>query len=359
MAESSGCRDDGDVVRATEELDWGAESSFFNQNSLEDMVCLKDDPIDLVDNILWEADEDQINDFVVGPTTIEVVDDDYIPSPSPEEPNDGVGIFTKTRRVPFAYSVNSEFVIKTEAVDDSNMVMFCMICGDRAPYVGSNEFSIHIEQFHKMTPERYVEMYPDFRISEEADATVTYSEVMYEDPVKPTSDYQAHLIAQDDAPKIEELVKEPSRSDGYQYDKSVKPKSQGKDGKERRGIIVTNGNWKNTLDQTDIKIKNNKCTQKSGNGSSLEPFYKGCEYRCKSCGQIKGSVEHIREHVRKSHKELQHCDRANYDMTREEYFDCVLCGVNMLRDYLVIKMHVRSRHKMGMVEYSRDYVNKK
>ena len=63
--------------------------------------------------------------------------------------------------------------------------------------------------------------------------------------------------------------------------------------------------------------------------------------------------------MRKAHKGLKPSDSSNYKMIREEHFDCVLCRVNMLRDYLVIKMHVRSRHKMGMVEYARDYVNKK
>ena len=129
----------GDVVRAQEapltvavqEFDWGAESSVIYDNGLEDnMYCIKDEPID---NILWEAGEDQINDFVVGPSSIEVAEDDYVPPTSPEESTEG---FTKTRRVPFMYRANSKFVVKTEAVDDSNVVMFCMICGDRAPYVG-------------------------------------------------------------------------------------------------------------------------------------------------------------------------------------------------------------------------------
>ena len=355
-----------EIPAAAEELDWGSESSFIYNNSLEDMDCLKDEPIELVDNILWEAGEDQINDFVVGPTSIEVAEDDYIPPPPPEESTEGVGIFTKTRRVPFVYRAHSEFVIKTEAVDDSNMVMFCMICGDRAPYAGSHEFWTHVQHLHKMTPECYVQMYPDFRITEEVNAD-SYGELMYEDPVKLNVGSQAHPMVHYDAPKIEKRGEKRSRGEGNEYGKSVKPKPPGK---ERRsvttssltmagGIIKTNGNWKENLGEIDIKIKNNKNTQKGGNDSSPEPFYKGCEYRCKSCGEMRGSVEHIREHVRKSHKQLQHCDRANYDMTREEHFDCVLCGANMLRDYLVIKTHVRSRHKMGMVEYAKDYVNKK
>ena len=128
----------GDVVRAQEaplpvtvqEFGWGAESSVIYDNGLEDnMYCIKDEPID----ILWEAGEDQVNDFIVGPSSIEVTEDDYVPPTSPEESTEG---FTKTRRVPFMYRANSKFVVKTEAVDDSNVVMFCMICGDRAPYVG-------------------------------------------------------------------------------------------------------------------------------------------------------------------------------------------------------------------------------
>ena len=54
---------------------------------------------------------------------------------------------------------------------------------------------------------------------------------------------------------------------------------------------------------------------------------------------------------------MEHTDSSNYNMTREEFFDCVLCDENMHRDYLVIKMHVRSKHKMGMVEYARDHVD--
>jgi hypothetical protein len=48
-------------------------------------------------------------------------------------------------------------------------------------------------------------------------------------------------------------------------------------------------------------------------------------------------------------------DPSNWDLVRVEYFDCFICGINMLRDYLIIKGHVRSRHKMGMVEYARDH----
>ena len=99
-------------------------------------------------------------------------------------------------------------------------------------------------------------------------------------------------------------------------------------------------------------VKNGNQTKKISTG---EPFYKGCEYRCKTCDKVYGSVEQIRIHLRKSHKMGN--DRDNYDMTRVEYFDCVICGANMLRDYLVIKTHVKSKHKMGMVEYAKDYVN--
>ena len=101
-------------------------------------------------------------------------------------------------------------------------------------------------------------------------------------------------------------------------------------------------------------LKDSNQRKKITNG---EPFYKGCEYQCKTCSNVLGSVEAIRNHLRKSHKFSQNNYRENYDMIREEHFDCVICGTNMLRDYLVIKMHVRSRHKMGMVEYARDHVN--
>ena len=124
-----------------------------------------------------------------------------------------------------------------------------------------------------------------------------------------------------------------------------------------RGVITAGRHGMSYSDKIEEKMKN-KGTQKNGSNNP-DPFYKGCEYRCNSCGEIRGSLEHIREHVRKFHKNLQHCDRANYDMIREEHFDCVICGANMLRDYLIIKMHVRSRHKMGMVEYARDHVNLK
>ena len=123
------------------------------------------------------------------------------------------------------------------------------------------------------------------------------------------------------------------------------------------GVVTAGRHGMSYSDKIEEKMKN-KGTQNNGS-NSLEPFYKGCEYRCNSCGEIRGSLEHIREHVRKFHKNLQHCDRANYDMIREEHFDCVICGANMLRDYLVIKTHVKLRHKMGMVEYARDHVNKK
>ena len=101
-------------------------------------------------------------------------------------------------------------------------------------------------------------------------------------------------------------------------------------------------------------LKDSNKSKKISNG---EPFYKGCEYRCKTCSNVLGSVEAIRNHLRKSHKFSQNNYRENYDMIREEHFDCVICGANMLRDYLVIKTHVKAKHKMGMVEYARDYVN--
>ena len=89
---------------------------------------------------------------------------------------------------------------------------------------------------------------------------------------------------------------------------------------------------------------------------SEQAWYKGCEYLCKVCNETRDSTEHIRNHVKKYHPELQHNDPSNYDMIKEDYFDCVICDENMLRDYLIIKMHVRSRHKMGMVEYANEYV---
>ena len=48
----------------------------------------------------------------------------------------------------------------------------------------------------------------------------------------------------------------------------------------------------------------------------------------------------------------------NLDNAKEVLEDLSLTSVQF-RDYLVIKTHVRSRHKMGMVEYAKDYVNKK
>lgn len=91
--------------------------------------------------------------------------------------------------------------------------------------------------------------------------------------------------------------------------------------------------------------------------STEQAWYKGCEYLCKICSETRDSTEHIRNHVKKYHPELQHNDPSNYDMIKEDYFDCVICDENMLRDYLIIKMHVRSRHKMGMVEYANEYVH--
>jgi hypothetical protein len=48
--------------------------------------------------------------------------------------------------------------------------------------------------------------------------------------------------------------------------------------------------------------------------TELEPpkFYEGCEYRCKICGESRGSVEHIRNHIRKSHKVSQ-CSEVMYE----------------------------------------------
>jgi hypothetical protein len=49
--------------------------------------------------------------------------------------------------------------------------------------------------------------------------------------------------------------------------------------------------------------------------TNLEPpkFYEGCEYRCKTCGELRGSVEHIRNHIRKSHKVSQ-CPQVMYEV---------------------------------------------
>ena len=88
-----------------------------------------------------------------------------------------------------------------------------------------------------------------------------------------------------------------------------------------------------------------------------EQWHKGCEYQCKMCNDTRDSVGDIRKHVKRFHPSMEHTDSSNYNMTREEFFDCVLCDENMHRDYLVIKMHVRSKHKMGMVEYARDHVD--
>ena len=105
--------------------------------------------------------KDQIDDFIVGPSSIEVANNDYVSS-FLDQATDGIGTFAKTRRMSFTYRPNSEFVIKTEPVDDSNLVMTCKICDDRSPYIGSKELKIHIEEYHKMACHFYEEMYPDF-----------------------------------------------------------------------------------------------------------------------------------------------------------------------------------------------------
>ena len=106
------------------------------------------------------------------------------------------------------------------------------------------------------------------------------------------------------------------------------------------------------------KLDHTKAPKKAG-----KPFYKGCEYRCMSCGEMRGSVELIRKHVLKLHKVTHQCDKkacnlCNFNMTRMERYDCVICGANMLRDYWVIKMHVGKIHKMSMPKYAKRYVNK-
>ena len=111
----------------------------------------------MVDNILWEVDEGQINDFFVGPSCIEVAENYDSPSFQGKS-TDGISIFAKSRRKSFTYRPSSEFVIKTEAIDDSNMVMHCKICDDQSPYIGSNELRIHIEGYHKMACQFYKEM---------------------------------------------------------------------------------------------------------------------------------------------------------------------------------------------------------
>ena len=246
-----------------------AEHALIDDNSLEAM----EEPID----ILWEVDEDQINDFFVGPPSIEVADNDY-----------------------------------------------------------SDESTV-------------------FRIIKETGVAVTNDVVQHEDLVTPNS--QAHTTEHyDDASK--ERDKNAFRCgkilkgrEGHFLSKKSPSHTMG------GGVVITGGHGMSYSDRIEEKVMN-KVDLKNGSNSP-EPFYKGCEYRCISCGEIRGSVEHIRNHVRKSHKELQHCDSTNWDMIHEEHFDCVICGANMLRDYLVIKTHVKLRHKMGMVEYARDHVNKR
>ena len=372
------------------------ETAPIHDNSLEAVDCIKEEPIEMMD-IFWEASKDQIDDFIVGPSSIEVANNKYVSSFLDQDNTDGIGTFAKTRRMSFTYRPNSEFVIKTEAVDDSNVVMTCKICDDRSPYIGSKELKIHIEGYHKMACHFYEEMYPDFRITEEGRFAITNTELKDEDPV--TLDSKAHTTGHFDASNLEERDKNAFKGGNTSRGKlkvqdavtlnsqahitalNDASKLENRDnyapsggkilrGKEEcllpknspspimgGGVTLTGGHIVSSLDKMEETIKN-KGTQKNVSNNP-EPFYKGCEYRCNSCGEIRGSLEHIREHVRKFHKNLQHCDRANYDMIREEHFDCVICGANMLRDYLIIKMHVRSRHKMGMVEYARDYVNKK
>jgi len=118
-------------------------------------------------------------------------------------------------------------------------------------------------------------------------------------------------------------------------------------------------NFEHEVEHVDGEVFEIKKEAKKGKPkkrSTEQTWYKGCEYLCKVCNETRDSTEHIRNHVKKYHPELQHNDPSNYDMIKEDYFDCVICDENMLRDYLIIKMHVRSRHKMGMVEYANEYV---
>ena len=117
--------------------------------------------------------------------------------------------------------------------------------------------------------------------------------------------------------------------------------------------------FEHEVEHVDGEVFEIKKEVKKGNvkkRSTDQAWYKGCEYLCKICNETRDSTEHIRNHVKKYHPELQHNDPSNYDMIKEDYFDCVICDENMLRDYLIIKMHVRSRHKMGMVEYANEHV---
>jgi len=120
-------------------------------------------------------------------------------------------------------------------------------------------------------------------------------------------------------------------------------------------------NYEHEIEHADGEVFEIKKEVKKGKAkkrSTEEPFYKGCEYLCKICNETRDSTEHIRNHVKKYHPELEHNDPSNYDMIKEEYFDCPICDENMLRDYLVIKKHVRCRHKMGMVEFANEHVNR-
>merc|ERR1712066_448215 len=152
-------------------MEKSADSLSVYNSSLDDLHCLKSEPIEMTDNILWEAGEDQLNEFVVGPTTIELEDEDDFALPPPTSAEfrsdcDNISFLTKTRRVPFVYRPDSEFVIKTEPVDDAALTHHCLICKDGAEYAGSRDFWKHVEQVHAMTPERYVHTYPDYRIAD-------------------------------------------------------------------------------------------------------------------------------------------------------------------------------------------------
>ena len=74
----------------------------------------------------------------------------------------------------------------------------------------------------------------------------------------------------------------------------------------------------------------------------------------------KFSKEHILNHVRSRH--LSPGDAAasdHFSLVKKVLIVCQICGKNLLRDYLAIKVHVRGQHKMGMVEYAAKFYKEK
>ena len=88
------------------------------------------------------------------------------------------------------------------------------------------------------------------------------------------------------------------------------------------------------------------------------PWFAGCEYVCKECGEVEFYHEDLRAHIRKTHGDPDdYLDKHQQFETKTVWFQCQLCQKDVRRHYTAMFRHLFSSHKRMKLETYRKRFN--